>query len=113
VGPAQLSYQRCDNLLVRENLRKLDHAAKILLAEAGAMLFHQLSSQRYDNLAALGSAFFAKHFLGDAFSDAPADNVNPALTVAATGYATKADKGDDPETADRTGAPSSGKSFIV
>jgi serine/threonine protein kinase len=74
-----LSYQRYDNLLLREDFCKLNHAAKILLGEAGSMLFHQLSRQRYDNLAAIGSAFFAKHFFGDAFTDAPVEQRQPRI----------------------------------
>ena len=79
MGRAQLSYQRYDNLLLREDFCKLNHAAKILLGEAGSTLFHQLSRQRYDNLAAIGSAFFAKHFFGDAFTDAPVEQRQPRI----------------------------------
>jgi hypothetical protein len=43
------------------------------------MLFHQLSRQRYDNLAAIGSAFFAKHFFGDAFTDALVEQRQPRI----------------------------------
>ncbi len=52
------------------------------LAEAGAMLVHQLSRQRYDNLAAIGSAHLAKHFFGDAFTDAPVEQRQPHIVRA-------------------------------
>jgi hypothetical protein len=39
----------------------------------------QLSRQRYDNLAAIGSALFAKHFFGYAFTDAPLEQRQPRI----------------------------------
>jgi len=44
--PAQLSYQRYDNLLVRKGDGNLHHAAKILHGEATAVIFRQRRRHR-------------------------------------------------------------------
>src|SRR5438309_630995 len=50
MSPGQLSYQRYDNLLIRENFGELDHAAKVFLRVPAAELGFQMSPQCSDNL---------------------------------------------------------------
>lgn len=50
MGPAQLSQQRCDNLLVGKLLGELHHPAQVLLAEAAPELGFQVLAQRRDEL---------------------------------------------------------------
>src|SRR5258708_14550233 len=45
VGPAQLSYQRYDNLLIRKRGGKLHHPAKVLFRKTTAVILHQLDRQ--------------------------------------------------------------------
>jgi hypothetical protein len=69
----KLSYQRYDNVLLREDLGELHHAAQVLLAKARAELLYQLSRQLYDNLLTVGGPFFAENFIDDPFADAPVE----------------------------------------
>src|ERR1700678_2016471 len=71
MGPAQLSYQRYDNLFLGEDFGKLHHPAQVLLTEARAILQNQLSCQQYDNLPAVSCSFFAENLINDSLADAP------------------------------------------
>ena len=73
VGPRQLSYQRYDNLPVRENLGKLDHAAQVLVTKAPSKFLLQLSPQRGDNLLSVLRPFLPQHLTPDAVADLPVE----------------------------------------
>ena len=71
VCPAQLSSQRDDNLLVRELLGKLDHAAEVLLLVRAPVPLHQLSSQRDDNLLPVSGSLRTEHLIADKAAKPP------------------------------------------
>src|SRR5579859_265230 len=54
MSPGQLSTQRVDNLSVDKSLGKTDHMEEIGAAESPPVLFTQLSTQRVDNMFAIG-----------------------------------------------------------
>jgi hypothetical protein len=66
-----LSYQRYDNVLIREDLGKLHHAAQILLGEPAAVGAGQFLRQGRNNLLAVSRALALQHLSVDPLSDAP------------------------------------------
>src|SRR4030065_1624271 len=73
VRPAQLSYQRYDNLFNRGYLGELNHASQVLLGKPTSIFRFQLSRQCGDNFRPVISPLPLQYFLVDAATDAPVE----------------------------------------
>ena len=62
MGPAQLSTQCVDNCLIRENLGKTQHVAKVLLVKSTTVITLQLPRESDNNSVAVACARSTQYF---------------------------------------------------
>jgi hypothetical protein len=90
--PAQLSPQCGDNLLVRENLRELNHAMQRLGGESPAKLLGQLSPQCGDNLHPILRALLLENVLMNPATDVPVKRHQTGINRPGNGFAGREDE---------------------